>query len=86
MAVLRGTVSQKNLSHWCQERSVLFFDARSDASVVPPLTLLRPSESRMPWVGIGARLELKVREFTPIQEISDESRPYSILGQRFITT
>src|SRR5436305_15155106 len=33
-----------------------------------------------------ARFELSVRELTPIQPISDESRPYSILGQRFITT
>ena len=40
----------------------------------------------MPWVGIGARLELMVRELTPIQEISEDSRPYSIFGQRFITT
>src|SRR5579872_402375 len=69
-----------------QVRSVLFFEARSAAAVVPPPTLVRPSDSRMPWVGIGARLELKVREFTPIQEISDDSRPYSIFGQRFITT
>ena len=27
-----------------------------------------------------------MRELTPIQDISDDSRPYSILGQRFITT
>ena len=27
-----------------------------------------------------------MRELTPIQEISDDSRPYSIFGQRFITT
>ena len=40
----------------------------------------------MPCVGIGARFELSVRELTPIQEISDDSRPYSIFGQRFITT
>jgi hypothetical protein len=38
----------------------------------------------MPRVGIGARFELSVRELTPIQEISDDSRPYSIFGQRFI--
>src|SRR6266404_8683404 len=40
----------------------------------------------MPWVGIGARLELSVRELTPIHEISEDSRPYSIFGQRFMTT
>ena len=34
----------------------------------------------------GARLELSVRELTPIQPISDDSRPYSIFGQRFMTT
>src|SRR6476619_2204125 len=39
----------------------------------------------MPCVGIGARLELSVRDLTPIHEISDDSRPYSIFGQRFIT-
>ena len=27
-----------------------------------------------------------MRELTPIQPISDDSRPYSIFGQRFITT
>ena len=27
-----------------------------------------------------------MRELTPIQLISEDSRPYSILGQRFITT
>src|SRR5260221_12404826 len=40
----------------------------------------------MPWAGIGARFELSVRELTPIHEISEDSRPYSILGQRFMTT
>src|SRR6201996_5223181 len=68
------------------EDSLLFFAARSDAAVSPPPTLIRFSDSRMPWVGIGARFELSVRELTPIQEISDDSRPYSIFGQRFITT
>src|SRR5262249_48389223 len=33
-----------------------------------------------------ARLEESVRELTPIQEISDERRPYSIFGHRFMTT
>src|SRR6516165_7817188 len=33
-----------------------------------------------------ARLEDNVRELTPIHEISDERRPYSIFGHRFITT
>src|SRR5216683_2329599 len=36
--------------------------------------------------GIGARFALSVRELTPIHEISEDSRPYSILGQRFMTT
>src|SRR5262245_54214746 len=69
-----------------QDGSLLSFAARSDAAVAPPLKLVLLSDSRMPWVGIGARLELSVRELTPIQEISDDSRPYSIFGQRFITT
>src|SRR6202035_721369 len=68
------------------ERSFLLLAARSDAAVSPPPTLIRFSDSRMPWVGIGARFELSVRELTPIQEISEDSRPYSIFGQRFITT
>src|SRR5215813_9129382 len=33
-----------------------------------------------------AFLAVMVRELTPIQEISDDRRPYSILGQRSITT
>src|ERR1700759_1612565 len=77
---------RKNVSQPRQVRSVLFFAARSDAAVEPPPRLVRPSDSRMPCVGIGARLELRVRELTPIHEISDDSRPYSIFGQRFITT
>src|SRR5215471_11729654 len=75
-----------NLPQVRQFPSVLFLAARSDAAVAPPPTLMRLSESRMPCVGAGGRLELSVRELTPIQEISDDSRPYSILGQRFITT
>src|SRR3981081_4628335 len=74
------------VAHLRHVRSLLFFAARSDALVSPPLTLIRFNESRMPWVGIGARLELSVRELTPIHEISDDNRPYSIFGQRFITT
>src|ERR1700751_4409329 len=74
------------LSQLRQDCSFLFFAARSEAAVVPPPTLVRLSESRMPCVGIGARLALMVRELTPIQEISEDSRPYSIFGQRFITT
>src|SRR5581483_1438321 len=70
----------------CHAKSLLFLAARSDAAVSPPPTLVRLSESRMPWLGMGARFELRVRELTPIQEISEDSRPYSILGQRFITT
>src|SRR5215470_3939699 len=72
--------------HQRHDGSLLFFAARSEAAVEPPPTLVRFSESRMPWVGIGARLALMVRELTPIQEISDDRRPHSILGQRFITT
>src|ERR1700676_1034014 len=67
------------VSHLRHESSLLFFAARSDALVSPPLTLIRFKESRMPSVGIGARFELSVREFTPIHEISEDSRPYSIL-------
>src|SRR5882757_5050191 len=74
------------MSHSPQAKSVLFFTARSDAAVSPPPTLVRFNESRMPWVGIGARFELSVRELTPIQEISEDRRPYSIFGQRFMTT
>src|SRR5471030_3525922 len=69
-----------------QEGSLLSLAARSEAAVAPPPKLVLLSDSRMPWVGIGARLELSVRELTPIQEISDDRRPYSIFGQRFITT
>src|SRR6516162_8926865 len=74
------------LRHPRHEGSLLFFAARSEAAVAPPPTLVRFSESRMPCVGIGARLALMVRELTPIQEISDDRRPYSIFGQRFMTT
>src|SRR6516165_3710225 len=34
----------------------------------------------------GGFLELSVRVLTPIQAISEDSRPYSIFGQRFMTT
>src|SRR5712671_891165 len=81
-----GGVLGTIVSHLRHVRSLLFFAARSDARVSPPLTLIRFNESRMPWVGIGARFELSVRELTPIHEISEDSRPYSILGQRFMTT
>src|SRR6185437_11555246 len=84
--VLSGRFAGTIVSQHRHEASFLFFAARSDAAVSPPPTLVRFSESRMPWVGTGARFELSVRELTPIQEISDESRPYSILGQRFTTT
>ena len=58
---------------------------RSAASVVPPGAVVRLSDMR--WTPpIVAFLELMVRVLTPIQAISDDSRPYSILGQRFITT
>src|SRR5258708_31196060 len=79
-------VPRRFVSYLRYVRSLLFFAARSDALVSPPPTLMRLSESRMPWVGIGARFELSVRELTPIHEISEDSRPYSILGQRFMTT
>ena len=35
----------------------------------------------MPCVGTGGRLELSVRELTPIQEISEDNRPYAITAQ-----
>src|ERR1700754_3995700 len=61
--------------------------ARSAASVKPPDIVGRFSDMRCtPLPKSGARLELSVREFTPIHPISDDKRPYSILGQRFITT
>src|SRR6195256_3282247 len=81
-----GHVLERIVSHLRHARSVLIFAARSDAAVSPPPTLIRFNDSRMPWVGIGARLELSVRELTPIHEISDDNRPYSIFGQRFMTT
>jgi hypothetical protein len=37
-------------------------------------------------MGVGAHFELSVRELTFIHEISDDRRPYSIFGQRFVTT
>src|SRR5215211_1526216 len=79
-------VAEAIVSRSRQDNSVLFFAARSEAAVLPPPRLIRFSDSRWPCVGIGARFELSVRELTPIQEISDDSRPYSIFGQRFITT
>src|SRR4051794_39396277 len=78
--------SETNVSQMRHAGSFLLLAARSDASVAPPPTLDRFSDRRMPSVGIGARFELSVRELTPIQEISEDSRPYSIFGQRFITT
>src|SRR5581483_4394064 len=61
--------------------------ARSLLSIEPPAIVSRLSDMRCtPLPASGARLELSVREFTPIHEISDDSRPYSIFGQRFITT
>src|SRR5438270_10618417 len=62
-------------------------EARSVASVEPPAVVVRLSDMRWtPPPIILAFFEESVRELIPIQEISDESRPYSILGQRFITT
>src|SRR6185436_216863 len=61
--------------------------ARSAASVVPPDIVERFKDMRCtPLPNSGARLELSVRELTPIHPISDDSGPYSIFGQRFITT
>ena len=57
--------SRNNRSYLRHEGSLLFFAARSDAAVSPPLTLVRFNESRMPWVGTGARFELRVRELRP---------------------
>jgi len=52
-----------------------------------PVMVERLSDIRCtPLPKSGALFELKVREFTPIQPISEDSLPYSILGQRFITT
>src|SRR5436305_3386985 len=82
----RRPVGSTIVSQLRQESPRLFLAARSDAAVSPPPTLLRSSDSRMPCVGSGARLELSVRELTPIHEISDDNRPYSIFGPRFITT
>src|SRR3981189_813099 len=81
-----GRVVREIILHPRHTGSVLFFAARSDALVWPPPRLVRLRDSCMPWVGIGARFELSVRELTPIHEISEDSRPYSILGQRFMTT
>src|SRR3981081_4885136 len=61
--------------------------ARSAPGVAPPAVVVRLSDMRwMPRPEICALLDVSVRELTPIQEISDDSRPYSIFGQRFITT
>src|SRR6185312_14908986 len=79
-------VREANPSQLRQLCSLLFLAARSEAAVSPPPTLIRLRDRRMPCVGAGGRFELSVRELTPIQEISDDSRPYSIFGQRFITT
>ena len=50
----------------------------------PPLSVERLSDMRwMPRPESCARFEERVRELTPIQPISEDSRPYSIFGQRF---
>src|SRR6185312_14799868 len=52
-----------------------------------PLPSSRPRLIRCtPLPKVCARFDDSVRELTPIQEISEDSRPYSIFGQRFITT
>ena len=53
--------------------------------VVPPRRDRAPCAGR-PCRRSCARFEESVRELTPIQAISEDSRPYSIFGQRFITT
>ena len=66
---------------------VVLLRARSAASVAPPAMVVRLSDMR--WTPLPrscAFLALRVRELTPIQPISEDSRPYSIFGQRFITT
>src|SRR5215470_8165329 len=66
---------------------ILSFCARIVASVVPPVVVTRLSAMRwMPRPNSWAFLAVRVRVLTPIQAISDDSRPYSIFGQRFITT
>src|SRR5262249_25574661 len=62
-------------------------NARSAAGVAPPAVVIRSRDMRwMPRPEMCARFDERVRELTPNQEISDDSRPYSIFGQRFITT
>src|SRR5205823_14909606 len=63
------------------------FCARTAASVAPPATVMRLSAMRwMPRPNGRAFLAVSVRVLTPIQAISEDRRPYSIFGQRFITT
>src|SRR5215467_13259599 len=57
------------------------------AAVAPPAVVVRLSDMRwMPRPDTCAFFDVSVRELTPIHEISDDRRPYSIFGQRFITT
>src|ERR1700735_5220250 len=58
---------------------------RSLADVSPPGAEGRSERRWRPPV-LAAFLALIVRVLTPIQAISEERRPYSIFGQRFITT
>src|ERR1700722_12515515 len=58
---------------------------RSLADVSPP-GAGGGSERRGGPPVLAAFLALIVRVLTPIQAISEERRPYSIFGQRFITT
>src|SRR5262249_25436558 len=60
--------------------------ARWAAWVAPPAMVVRLSAMR--WIPRPscAFFAVMVRELTPIQEISDDRRPYSILGQRSIHT
>src|SRR5262245_505768 len=61
--------------------------ARSAAAVAPPEEVVRSSDMRwMPRPASGAFFDDRVRELTPSHEISEDRRPYSIFGQRFITT
>src|SRR5262245_38120586 len=57
------------------------------ASVAPPASVTRLSAMRwMPRPNSCAFLAVMVRVLTPIHAISDDRRPYSSFGQRFITT
>ena len=55
-------------------------------SVDPPAMVIVSAMRWMPRPNSCAFFAVRVRVLTPIQAISDDRRPYSIFGQRFITT